>query len=369
MFLRSEFRMPEKPTLFSSYRFGPLELKNRIVMAPMTRNRAGKLNEPTELNARYYEQRASAGLIVTEASQISPQGLGYPGTPGIYSDQQVAGWKLVTEAVHRRGGKIFLQLWHVGRISHPSLQPGGALPVAPSAIKPAGQAFTFTGLLDFVTPRALETKEIAGIVNDFSHGARCARAAGFDGVEIHAANGYLIDQFLRDGSNHRTDEYGGSLENRVRFLREVAQAVTGVWGPERVGVRLSPVSDFNDMRDSDPHGTFSRAAEEMNDLKVGYIHVVETLNSPAQNKGRVTPAIRLKFRGAVIANGGYDLAKGNEILSRGEADLVSYGVLFLANPDLPVRFEKGGQKLNQPDQKSFYGGGEKGYTDYPVLQG
>jgi N-ethylmaleimide reductase len=368
-FFGSEFRMPEKPTLFSSYRLGPLELKNRIVMAPMTRNRAGKLNEPTELNARYYEQRASAGLIVTEASQISPQGLGYPGTPGIYSAQQVAGWNLVTEAVHRRGGKIFLQLWHVGRISHPSLQPDGALPVAPSAIKPAGQAFTFTGLLDFVTPRALETKEIAGIVNDFAHGARCAKAAGFDGVEIHAANGYLIDQFLRDGSNHRTDEYGGSLENRVRFLREVTQAVTGVWGPERVGVRFSPVSDFNDMRDSDPHATFSRAAEVMNELKVGYMHVVETLNSPAQNKGRVTPAIRLKFRGAVIANGGYDLAKGNEILSHGEADLVSYGVLFLANPDLPVRFEKGGQKLNQPDQKSFYGGGEKGYTDYPVLQG
>jgi N-ethylmaleimide reductase len=361
--------MPEKPTLFSSYRLGPLELKNSIVMAPMTRNRAGKLNEPTELNARYYEQRASAGLIVTEASQISPQGLGYPGTPGIYSEQQVAGWKLVTEAVHHRGGKIFLQLWHVGRISHPYLQPDGALPVAPSAIKPAGQAFTFTGLLDFVTPRALETKEIAGIVNDFAHGARCAKAAGFDGVEIHAANGYLIDQFLRDGSNHRTDEYGGSLENRVRFLREVTEAVTGVWGPERVGVRFSPVSDFNDMRDSDPHATFSRAAEVMNDLKVGYIHVVEALNSPAQNKGRVTPAIRFKFRGAVIANGGYDLANGNEILSRGEADLVSYGVLFLANPDLPVRFEKGGQKLNHPDQKSFYGGGEKGYTDYPVLQG
>jgi N-ethylmaleimide reductase len=360
--------MLEKPTLFFSYRLGSLELKNRIVMAPMTRNRAGSANEPTELNARYYEQRASAGLIVTEATQVSPQGVGYPGTPGIYSDAQVAGWNLVTEAVRRRGGKVFLQLWHVGRISHPSLQPNGVLPVAPSAIKPAGQAFTFTGLQDFVTPRALETNEIAGIVNDFAHGARCAKAAGFDGVEIHAANGYLIDQFLRDGSNHRTDEYGGSLENRVRFLREVTEAVIGVWGPERVGVRLSPVSDFNDMHDSDPHATFGRAAEVLNDLKVGYIHVVEALNAPPAGKGRVTPMIRVKYRGAIIANGGYDLATGNEILARGEADLVSYGVLFLANPDLPVRFEKGGKALNQPDQRSFYGGGEKGYTDYPALQ-
>src|SRR6476469_6833000 len=363
IFLRSEFRMREKPTLFSSYRLGPLELKNRIVMAPMTRNRAGKLNEPTELNARYYEQRASAGLIVTEATQVSPQGVGYPGTPGIYSDEQVAGWKLVTEAVHRRGGKIFLQLWHVGRISHPSLQPDGALPVDPSAIAPAGQAATYEGMQPFVTPRALETHEISEIVEQYRQGAKNALEAGFDGVEIHAANGYLIDQFLRDGSNQRTDDYGGSVENRIRFLLEVTEAVVSVWGGDRVGVRLSPVSDFNDMRDSDPHATFSRAAEVMNDLKVGYIHVVEALNSPAQNKGRVTPAIRFKFRGAVIANGGYDLAKGNEILSRGEADLVSYGVLFLANPDLPVRFEKGGQKLNHPDQKSFYGGGEKGYTD------
>jgi len=355
--------------LFTPIALGPLTLPNRVVMAPLTRSRAAPGNVPTQLNALYYAQRATAGLIISEATQVAPEGQGYISTPGIHSAEQVQGWKCVTSAVHVAGGRIVLQLWHVGRISHQSFQPGGALPVAPSAIKPAGQAFTFTGLLDFVTPRTLETREIAGIVNDFAHGARCAKAAGFDGVEIHAANGYLIDQFLRDGSNHRTDEYGGSLENRVRFLREVSEAVTGVWGPERVGVRLSPVSDFNDMRDSDPHTTFSRAAEVMNDLKVGYIHVVEALNSPAQNKGRVTPAIRFKFRGAVIANGGYDLAKGNEILSRGEADLVSYGVLFLANPDLPVRFEKGGQKLNYPDQKSFYGGGEKGYTDYPVLQG
>ncbi len=359
--------MSEKPTLFSSYRMGPIGLKNRIVMAPMTRNRAGKAHEPTPLNARYYEQRASAGLIITEASQISAQGQGYPGTPGIYSDEQVAGWKLVTEAVHNRGGKIFLQLWHVGRISHPSLQPSGALPVSPSAIKPAGKAFTFAGLQDFVTPRALETQEIAGIVESYAHGARCAKAAGFDGVEIHAANGYLIDQFLRDGTNQRTDQYGGSLENRLRFLREVTEAVVGVWGPERVGIRFSPVSDFNDMRDSDPHATFVRAAELMNGLHIGYVHVVEALNAPAHPKGRVTPVMRVKYRGTLMANGGYDLNSGNEILARGEADLVSFGVLFLANPDLPVRFEKGGQQLNQPDMQSFYGGGEKGYTDYPAL--
>jgi N-ethylmaleimide reductase len=359
--------MAEKPTLFSSYKLGPVELKNRIVMAPMTRNRAGKSNEPTALNATYYEQRATAGLIITEASQISAQGLGYPGTPGIYSDEQVVGWKLVTDAVHKRGGKIFLQLWHVGRISHPSLQAGGALPVSPSAIKPAGKAFTFTGLQDFVTPRALETEEVKAIVNDYGNGARCAKVAGFDGVEIHGANGYLIDQFIRDGSNHRTDQYGGSLENRLRFLREVTESVVGVWGPERVGVRFSPVSDFNDMRDSDPHATFARAAEIMNELHVGYVHVVEALNAPAHPKGRVTPVIREKYHGALMANGGYDLKSGNDILARGEADLVSFGVLFLANPDLPVRFEKGAKQLNQPDQQSFYGGSEKGYTDYPTL--
>lgn len=359
--------MSDKPTLLSTYRLGPLELKNRMVMAPMTRNRAGKGNAPTALNATYYEQRASAGLIITEGSQISAQGLGYPGTPGIYSDEQVAGWKLVTEAVHRHGGKIYLQLWHVGRISHPSLQPDGALPVAPSAIAPQGQSWTFTGLQDSVTPRALTTGEIAAIVQDFAHGARCAKAAGFDGVEIHGANGYLIDQFLRDGANHRTDQYGGSLENRVRFLREVAQAVIGVWGPERVGVRVSPLSGFNDMSDSDPHATFSRAAEVLDELRIGYIHAIEPLDAPAHAQGRVTPLIRARFRGALIANGGYDLASGNEILSRGEADLVSFGVLFLANPDLPARFQQGGKQLNPPDRPTFYGGDQKGYTDYPAL--
>ena len=245
--------------ILSPFRLGPLELPNRVVMAPMTRNRAGPGNVPVPLNATYYAQRASAGLIISEATQVSPQGQGYPGTPGIHDDAQVTGWKLVTDAVHVAGGRIYLQLWHVGRISHPSMQPGGALPVAPSAIAASGQLWTFDGMKDFVTPRALETSEIAGVVEDFRQGARNARRAGFDGVELHGANGYLVDQFLRDKTNRRTDRYGGSASNRVRFLIEVTEAMVGEWGAERVGVRLSPTTPFNDMADSDPAGTFSTA--------------------------------------------------------------------------------------------------------------
>ena len=235
--------------IFSPFRLGPLDLPNRVVMAPMTRNRAGPGNVPTALNATYYAQRAGAGLIVSEATQVSPQGVGYPGTPGIHSAEQVAGWKLVTDAVHGAGGRIFLQLWHVGRISHPALQPDGALPVAPSAIAPAGQAWTTNGMEAYVTPRALETNEIPGIVEDFRRGARHARDAGFDGVELHGANGYLIDQFLRDSTNKRTDHYGGRAPNRARFLIEVTQALIGEWGGERVGVRLSPTNPYNDIAD------------------------------------------------------------------------------------------------------------------------
>ena len=249
--------------LFAPFQLGPLLLPNRVVMAPMTRNRAGAGNVPTALNADYYGQRAAAGLIVTEATQVSPEGVGYPGTPGIHTDAQVEGWRRVTDAVHRAGGRIFLQLWHVGRISHPSLQPGGALPVAPSAIAAEGQVFTHSGLQPFVVPRPLETREIAGVVAQFEAGARHALAAGFDGVELHAANGYLIDQFLRDGTNRRTDRYGGSLENRTRFLREVVEAVAAVWDPERVGVRLSPWSDFNSMHDSDPPAIFGYVARAL----------------------------------------------------------------------------------------------------------
>ena len=354
--------------IFSAFRLGPLELPNRVVMAPMTRNRAGPGNVPTELNATYYAQRAGAGLIVTEATQVSPQGVGYPGTPGIHSAAQVAGWKLVTDAVHGAGGRIFLQLWHVGRISHPSLQPGGALPVAPSAIAPAGQAWTTDGMEAYVTPRALETDEIPGIVEDFRHGARNAREAGFDGVELHGANGYLIDQFLRDSTNKRTDRYGGSAPNRARFLVEVMQALIGEWGSERVGVRLSPTNPYNDIADSNPAATFSTAARELNRLGIAYLHIVEPGPGDPVAAGEM-PDIRFFrkiWRGPLIANKGYDLERANAVLRDGAADLVSFAALYLANPDLDQRFRRGGP-FNPTDRKTFYGGAAKGYTDYPAL--
>ena len=354
--------------LFSPFTLGPLTLANRVVMAPMTRNRAGPGNVPVALNAIYYAQRASAGLIVSEATQVSPQGVGYPGTPGIHSPEQVAGWKLVTDAVHKAGGRIYLQLWHVGRISHPSLQPGGALPVAPSAIAPAGEAMTYDGMKPFVTPRALETAEISGIVEDFRRGARNAREAGFDGVELHGANGYLIDQFLRDGSNKRTDRYGGSAANRARLLVEVMEAITGEWGADRVGVRLSPAASFNDMADSNPAATFSAAVNELNRLRLAYLHIVEPIAGDSIAAGEM-PDIRFFrkiWRGALIGNKGYDLARANAVIRDGFADLVSFAALFLANPDLPERFRRGGP-FNPPDRKTFYGGSAGGYTDYPPI--
>jgi N-ethylmaleimide reductase len=356
--------------IFSPLQLGPLQLPNRVVMAPMTRNRAGRGNAPGPLNATYYAQRASAGLIISEATQISPQGLGYPGTPGIHSPEQVAGWSGVTDAVHAAGGRMFLQLWHVGRISHPSLQPDGALPVAPSAIAPAGQAMTADGMKPFVTPRALETSEIAGIVEDYRHGARNARAAGFDGVELHGANGYLIDQFLRDGANRRTDRYGGDALDRARFLIEVAEAVVGEWGAERVGVRLSPTNPFNDMRDSNPAATFATAVGELNRFGLAYLHVVEPAAGDPVPNGEI-PDIRFfrkLWRGALIGNKGYDLARANAVIRDGCADLVSFAVLFLANPDLPIRFRRGGP-FNPPDRQTFYGGAAAGYTDYPPIGG
>ena len=263
------------PDLFTPLRLGPYVVANRIVLAPLTRNRAGPGNVPQAMNALYYGQRASAGLIVTEATQISPQGVGYPHTPGIHNAAQVEGWRRVTQAVHERDGRIFLQLWHVGRISHPSLQPDGVLPVAPSAVRPAVEAYTYEGLKPFVTPRALKLDEIPGVVDQYRTAAQYALVAGFDGVEIHAANGYLIDQFLRDGTNHRTDRYGGSLANRVRFLLEVTEAVTEVWSADRVGVRISPVGAFNDMSDSDPEATFNCVAERLDRFGLAYLHVVE----------------------------------------------------------------------------------------------
>lgn len=358
------------PTIdvFSTFRLGPLTLPNRAVMAPMTRNRAGPGNVPTSLNATYYAQRASAGLIISEATQISPQGVGYPGTPGIHSAEQVAGWKLVTNAVHAAGGRIFLQLWHVGRISHPSLQPDGALPVAPSAIRPEGQAWTSTGLQPYVTPRALEPNEIAGIIADFRRGALHAQQAGFEGVELHGANGYLVDQFLRDKTNRRRDRYGGSALNRARFLIEVTESLISEWGAERVGVRLSPTNPFNDIADSNPAATFATAIGELNRLNLAYLHAVEPAVGDPVASGEMPDIrnFRRLWRGALMANKGYDLPRANAALHDGVADLVSFAQLFLANPDLPERF-RCGAALNRPDRKSFYGGAAHGYTDYPSI--
>ena len=355
--------------LFSPFRLGPLTLPNRIVMAPMTRNRAGASNAPTALNATYYGQRASAGLIIAEASQVSPQGIGYPGTPGIHSAEQIAGWKLVTEAVHAAGGRIFLQLWHVGRISHPSLQPNGALPVAPSAIAPAGQAWTLDGMKPYVTPRALETAEIPGIVEQYRQGAANAKAAGFDGVEVHAAHGYLLDQFLRDKTNRRGDCYGGSALNRARLVVEVMEAVASVWEPERTGVHLSPTNlAFNDISDSNSANTFTTAVRELDRLGLGYLHLVEP--GPVDPVGD-GPRLDAKFfrplwRSALVANKAYDLARANTVLASGDADLVSFATLFIANPDLPERLRRSGP-FAAAERKTFYGGGAGGYTDYPAL--
>jgi N-ethylmaleimide reductase len=352
--------------LFSPYQLGNLELPNRIVMAPLTRNRAGEGNVPHQLNATYYVQRASAGLIITEATQVTPQGQGYPHTPGIHSPEQVAGWRLVTDAVHQHGGRIFLQLWHVGRISHPDLQPDGALPVAPSAITPKGEASTYEGQKPFVTPRALETSEIPEIVEQYRQGAANALAAGFDGVEIHCANGYLLDQFLRDGTNQRTDKYGGAIENRTRLLLEVTEAVISVWDANRVGVRLSPSGTFNDIHDSNPLETFGYVAQALNQFNLAYLHIFEATDADIRHGGTIVPTshLRERFTGTLIVNGGYTREKGDAVLAEKAADLVAFGLLFISNPDLPERLAVNAP-LNQPDQATFYGGGEKGYTDYP----
>jgi N-ethylmaleimide reductase len=355
--------------LFSPIQLGAYELPNRIVMAPLTRNRAGEGNVPQDLNVLYYQQRASAGLIITEATQVSPQGVGYPATPGIHSQAQVAGWKQVTQAVHDQGGRIFLQLWHVGRISHPSFQPNGELPVAPSAIQPKGEAMTYEGMKSFVTPRALETEEIPGIVEQFRQGANHALEAGFDGVEVHGANGYLLDQFLRDSTNHRTDAYGGSVENRARLLLEVTQAVVEVWGSDKVGVRLSPSSTFNDMSDSDPKATFSYAVQALNPLNLAYLHLLEPSEADLRYGGTAIPTkeFRPLYQGNLMVNWDYDRDSGNQAIASGNADLVSYGKLFIANPDLPKRFKRNAP-FNQPNPDTFYGGGAEGYTDYPALE-
>ena len=358
--------MKDKIDVFSPVDLGPYSLKNRFVMAPLTRNRAGAGNVPQPLNAEYYAQRAGAGLIISEASQISEMAQGYPATPGIHSPEQIEGWRSVTGAVHRENGLIFLQLWHVGRISHSSLLPGRAKPVAPSALRPNGETFTLEGLVPFETPRALETEEIPGIVEDYAKAARNAMAAGFDGVEIHAANGYLIDQFLRDGTNKRTDRYGGSLENRMRLLREVTEAVIREIGPQKVGVRLSPENTFNDISDIDPQGTFNAVADMLGGYGLLYLHVVEGDFVTGERKLDYRE-LKDRFKGPYMANGGYDLGRSVKSVDQGDADLISMGKPFLANPDLVERLRKGAP-LNEPDQATFYGGGAEGYTDYPFYK-
>ncbi len=350
--------------LFSPILLGNLELSNRMVMAPMTRNRAAE-GIPTGLTAEYYHQRASAGLIITEGAQVSVQGVGYPATPGIHTDAQVRGWQKVTRAVHDAGGHIFCQLWHCGRISHPDYH-GGELPVAPSAIRPAGQASTCEGLKDFVMPRALETAEIPGIIEQYRRAAACAIPAGFDGVEIHAANGYLPDQFLRDSSNQRSDQYGGPIENRMRLLREITEAVTGEIGADRVGVRISPVNAFNDIRDSDPQQLFNHVARMLSDAGILYLHVVEITMAGEVDKAVDMHEIHRHLNGIYIANGGYDKLRASAAVADGRADMVAFGVPFLANPDLPERFRRDAP-LNEADQTTFYGGDAHGYTDYPAL--
>lgn len=350
-------------TLFKPFQLGDLILANRIVMAPMTRNRADEFGVPTASMAIHYGQRATAGLIIAESAPVSGTGVGYPLTPGIYTEAQMMGWRAVVNAVHANGGRIFLQLQHCGRISHPSLQPDAALPLAPSALRPVGQAVTYTGMQDFVTPRALEESEIAGVVDMFLQAAKLARQAGFDGIEVHGANGYLIDQFLRDGSNHRTDAYGGNPQGRMRLLNEILDAVCTVWSSERVGVRLSPENSFNSMSDSNPQMHFEYVAAQLRPRRLAYLHVLEgDMLSGARTLDY--QALRTQFGGAYIASNGYDQARACAAIDSDAADLVAFGIPFLANPDLVRRYREA-LPLNSADAASFYQGGDVGYLDYP----
>lgn len=348
------------PTLFDPLQLGPLNLPNRIFLAPLTRARAGQARVPNALMATYYRQRAGAGLILSEATSVTPMGVGYANTPGIWSTEQVAGWKLVTQAVHEAGGRIFLQLWHVGRVSDPIFLDG-ALPVAPSAIAPSGHVSLVRPEKPFVTPRALELTEIPGIISAYQKGAENAKLAGFDGVEIHGANGYLLDQFLQSTSNQRTDAYGGSLENRARLMLEVTDAVVSVWGADRVGMHLAPRGDAHGMGDANPLETFTYVARELGNRKLAFICAREY-----QGPDSIGPALKKAFGGVYVANEQFTFESGNAILAAGDADAVAFGVPFLSNPDLPERFAKGAA-LNAPDASTFYGDGAQGYTDYPSL--
>lgn len=358
--------MTEK-TLFEPYALGHLTLANRIVMAPLTRNRAGKGLVPSEFAAEYYSQRASAGLLISEATQISQQGQGYQDTPGIYSPAQIDGWRAVTDAVHAKGGRIFAQLWHVGRISHVDLQPDGGAPVAPSALRAESKTFVNNSFVDVSEPRALELEELPGIISDFRQAAANAIAAGFDGVEIHGANGYLLDQFAKDGANLRDDAYGGSIVNRARLLLEVASAVASEIGPQRTGIRISPVSPANGITSSDPQAQFDYIVDRLSALDLVYLHVVEGATGGPRDVAPFDYAgLRRRFKNTYIANNGYDLALAKQQLAENKADLFAFGRPFIANPDLVERL-KTGAPLAELDPNTLYGGGAAGYIDYPTL--
>ena len=360
--------------MFTPIKLGSIELKNRLVMAPLTRMRAIDGDVPNPLAKTYYAQRASAGLIISEATQISPIGKGYPATPGIYSPEQTAAWKEIVSAVHAKGGKMVAQLWHVGRISHSSLHPEQGLPEAPSAIAPTGQTYGADWKLhDYETPKAMTAEDIARLLTDFELAAANAKAAGFDGVEIHSANGYLLDQFLQDKTNHRTDGYGGSIENRVRLLGEVIESVAKVYPSDCIGVRLSPYGSFNDMADSDPIALFNAVIQKLNGYHLSYVHMIEPRSTSAGGNDKVnaeapitSEIFRAAYQGKFISAGGYDQAMGEAVLEAGLADAVAYGRLYISNPDLAERFQQGAA-LNAYDRASFSGGAEVGYTDYPTL--
>ena len=348
------------PTLFTPITLGDLALNNRIIMAPLTRCRADAGRVPSEMMVEYYRQRASAGLILTEATSVTPMGVGYPNTPGIWSAEQIQGWRKVTNAVHAAGGKIVLQLWHVGRISDP-IYLDGQLPVAPSALKPAGHVSLVRPKKEYETPRALETAEIAGVIEAYRKGAENAKEAGFDGVELHAANGYLIDQFLQSRTNQRSDAYGGSLENRARLLLEITDALIKVWGPGRVGVHLAPRGDSHDMGDENPAETFGYVARELGKRKIAFIFTREK-----EGEDSIAPQLKQQFGGALIANEGFTKEQGNAWLAAGKCDAVSFGVPFIANPDLVKRLEQDAP-LNEPKFETFYGSSPEGYIDYPTM--
>ena len=360
--------MSHYPKLLSPLKIGAVDAPNRVLMAPLTRNRAKTDGTPWEVAATYYGQRAGSGLIISEATQISEEGKGYLDTPGIHDDEQVAAWKKITDTVHKNGGRIALQLWHVGRISHTSLQPNGRQPVAPSAIRANAQTFTADGFEDVSEPVALETEQIPRLINDFKQAAQNAKDAGFDAVEVHAANGYLLDQFIQDGTNKRDDRYGGSLDNRLRLTLQVTEEVAKIWGADRVGIRLSPNGDANDITDSDVTGTFTELYKRLDTMGLAYLHTIEQFpgNDRTSDEAKMMDDLRALWSGVYIANGGFDAAQAEEWIASGRASAVSFGRPYIANPDLVERFRQDAP-LNEPDQDTFYGGDEKGYTDYPTL--